>query len=72
MHIYEVRPRQDHRGFDLISDALPSTALVPKKQCNKLRGARIPGDLPWRGGHESARRSNNRLSAPVSARSLLP
>jgi hypothetical protein len=22
-HIYEVRPRKDHRGFDLISDALP-------------------------------------------------
>jgi hypothetical protein len=23
MHVYEVRPRKDHRGFDLISDALP-------------------------------------------------
>ena len=23
MHIYEVRPRKDHPGFDLISDALP-------------------------------------------------
>jgi hypothetical protein len=23
MHIYEVRPRKDGRGFDLISDALP-------------------------------------------------
>jgi hypothetical protein len=22
-HIYEVRPREDKRGFDLISDALP-------------------------------------------------
>jgi hypothetical protein len=22
-HIYELRPRKDHRGFDLISDALP-------------------------------------------------
>jgi hypothetical protein len=22
-HSYEVRPRRDHRGFDLISDALP-------------------------------------------------
>jgi hypothetical protein len=22
-HAYEVRPRKDHRGFDLISDALP-------------------------------------------------
>jgi hypothetical protein len=23
MHIYEVRPRRDKRGFDLISDTLP-------------------------------------------------
>ncbi len=22
-HVYEVRPRKDHRGFDLISDTLP-------------------------------------------------
>jgi len=22
-HIYEVRPRKNHRGFDFISDALP-------------------------------------------------
>ena len=22
-HLYEVRPREDHRGVDLISDALP-------------------------------------------------
>jgi hypothetical protein len=23
MHSYEVRPRKDHRGVDLIADALP-------------------------------------------------
>ena len=23
MHIYEVRPRKDRRGFDLISDVMP-------------------------------------------------
>ena len=23
MHVYEVRPRKDRRGFDLISDVLP-------------------------------------------------
>jgi len=23
VHEYEVRPRKDHRGYDLISDALP-------------------------------------------------
>jgi len=22
-HVYEIRPRNDHRGFDLISDVLP-------------------------------------------------
>jgi hypothetical protein len=22
-HVYEIRPRKDHRGIDLISDALP-------------------------------------------------
>jgi hypothetical protein len=26
-HIYEVRPRKDKRGFDLISDALPFSRL---------------------------------------------
>jgi hypothetical protein len=27
MHTYEIRPRKDGRGFDLISDALPSGRL---------------------------------------------
>jgi hypothetical protein len=27
LHSYEVRPRKDHRGVDLISDALPSGRL---------------------------------------------
>ena len=27
MHFYEVRPRKDQRGVDLISDALPFGAL---------------------------------------------
>jgi hypothetical protein len=26
-HVYEVRPRKDHRGVDLISDALPFARL---------------------------------------------
>ena len=26
-HVYEIRPRKDHRGFDLISDALPFGSL---------------------------------------------
>jgi hypothetical protein len=27
LHVYEVRPRKDKRGLDLISDALPFGAL---------------------------------------------
>jgi hypothetical protein len=27
MHVYEIRPRKDHRGFDLISDRLPRDLL---------------------------------------------
>jgi hypothetical protein len=27
MHVYEVRPRKDRRGFDLISDVLPYGVL---------------------------------------------
>ena len=27
MHVYEVRPRNDHRGVDLISDVLPFRRL---------------------------------------------
>jgi hypothetical protein len=27
MRVYEVRPRKDHRGVDLISDALPFSRL---------------------------------------------
>jgi hypothetical protein len=27
MHVYEVRPRKDHRGVDVISDVLPFGAL---------------------------------------------
>jgi hypothetical protein len=28
MHTYEVRPRKDKRGFNLISDALPFGRLL--------------------------------------------
>jgi hypothetical protein len=27
IHLYEVHPRKDHRGVDLISDALPFGAV---------------------------------------------
>jgi hypothetical protein len=28
LHIYEIRPRKDHRGFDVISDVLPFGRLL--------------------------------------------
>lgn len=44
-HVYEVRPRKDHRGVDLISDALQFGRPVVRRaerdpQCNRLRDAR--------------------------------
>jgi hypothetical protein len=39
-HVYEVRPRKDHRGVDLISDALPFGGLWydgPKAASNAIR-----------------------------------
>jgi hypothetical protein len=49
-HIYEVRPRKDHRGVDLISDALPfgrlwyvevSDAIDYAKFCSRSHDAMI-------------------------------
>jgi hypothetical protein len=34
MHVYEVRPRKDRRGVDLISDAIRS-ALLLLAECNQ-------------------------------------
>jgi hypothetical protein len=39
MHVYEVRPRKDKRGVDLISDALPLVNLRPLFFNEKLRAA---------------------------------
>jgi hypothetical protein len=37
MHVYEVRPRKDHRGVDLISDALPFGRLwYAKPDCRPV------------------------------------
>ena len=54
-HIYEVRPRKDHRGVTLISDALPfgrlwyvevSDAIEYAKHRSRLHHAviRVPDD----------------------------
>jgi hypothetical protein len=39
MHAYEIRPRKDNRGFELISDVLPfrSALVFERARCNRLR-----------------------------------
>jgi hypothetical protein len=47
MHTYEVRPRKDHRGVDLISDALPFGRLwyiEPDAISNAVHSAKFFSD----------------------------
>ena len=49
MHIYEVRPRKDHRGVDLISDALPFGRPYPLKDYSTVQimtSPSCPGLVP--------------------------
>jgi hypothetical protein len=41
MHAYEIRPRKDHRGVDLISDALPFGRLWSRSVRMQLENKRI-------------------------------
>ena len=49
-----------------------SGVLWRRNRATNCEGPGLTGTYPGAVEHESARRSNNRLSAPVSARSLLP
>ncbi len=40
-HVYEVRPRKDNRGFDLISDALPFGGLWYTKPDDAVQYAKF-------------------------------
>jgi len=47
MHFYAVRPRKDHRGVDLISDAMPFGRLwyagaKCNRQCHRVREVSQP------------------------------
>jgi hypothetical protein len=51
IHTYEIRPRADKRGFDLISDALPLSPLWyagPNAISNAIRFARF-----YSGSHDA-------------------
>jgi hypothetical protein len=41
MHVYEIRPRKDKRGFDLISDALPPSFVLAIGWCVVLLNGAI-------------------------------
>jgi hypothetical protein len=41
LHVYEVRPRKDHRGVDLISDALPFGRLWYTKPDDAIGYAKV-------------------------------
>ena len=41
VHVYEVRPRKDRRGVDLISDALPFGALWYTKPVDAIGYAKF-------------------------------
>ena len=45
-HVYEVRPRKDHRGVDLISDALPFGSVLRRAKPNQLRKVLQPLTSP--------------------------
>jgi hypothetical protein len=50
MHVYEVRPRKDKRGVDLLFDALPFGGIWygasgSRRECNPPREA--PQRLTW-------------------------
>ena len=44
-HVYEVRPRKDKRGFDLISDALPFGRLLVDGAGNVIEMHEHAGDF---------------------------
>ena len=53
-HVYEIRPRKDKRGVDLISDMLPFGRLWMAQTANMLHRNEMPGSLlllywpePW-------------------------
>jgi len=44
-HVYEVRPRKDKRGFDLISDVLPSARYKRPRIVLTARGSMIKMEI---------------------------
>jgi hypothetical protein len=74
-HIYEVRPRKDHRGVDLISDALPLGRLCygePNVVTQSVTVIDHAAKIPMRGGDEVLLRlAALRLSSPFAQRLAL-
>ena len=59
-HVYEVRPRKDHRGVDLISDALP---FGPPFNSTSAAAASVPTEA-------TPRLRENYVIAPVAGKKI--
>jgi hypothetical protein len=66
MHVYEVRPRKDHRGVDLISHVLPFDQAHPNGRSRKIIGSgvdrRCPEEIVFK------KSEGNGIQKPPSAR----
>ena len=74
MHVYEIRPRKDHRGVDLISDRLPFGRLW-YDGANTIGYAQFRSALPITAPNAlvgSGRRLGPRCSINASNTSRLP
>jgi hypothetical protein len=69
MRLYEVRPRKDHRGVDLISDALPFGLSCPYAASQALVGE-VCGHHPRRValGNEASLRCDNQFQIKYGLR----
>jgi len=72
MHTYEVRPRRDKRGFDLIYDALPYKSLIVCLHPRYLHSATISPYLHLVGYRARRRRGELRLLHVPRASEQLP
>ena len=61
LHVYEVRPRRDKRGFDLVSDALPFGALWYTKLDDAIGYAQF-----YSRSHDAAIRLASLITVPLT------
>jgi hypothetical protein len=62
-HVYEVRPRKDHRGVDLISEALPFGRLLYGRE--KTVSNTIDYAMHYSRSHDAVIRAQGRFQRTV-------